>query len=158
MSPAGWPPAGASPVDPLGAEVWAFDPDLSQNAAGAQSVAGLGSAWREGRTRRDAHARQHAVSCSKRPGWKPSCSPAAACRKRPLVPIPTTPAATLGLSYAAIVDPAAPLVAEPGQPVAWMNLDHQWEGCFSDDPSRIRRHAQWLRGLTRSQWRTRVRD
>ena len=67
-------------------------------------------------------------------------------------------AATLGLSYAAIVDPAAPLVAEPGQPVAWMNLDHQWENCFSDDPSRMRRHAQRLAGLARSQWRTRVRD
>jgi 8-oxo-dGTP diphosphatase len=58
---------------------------------------------------------------------------------------------TLGLSYAAIVGPAAPLVAEPGQPVAWMNLDHQWESCFSDDPSRICRHAQWLARLARSQ-------
>jgi 8-oxo-dGTP diphosphatase len=54
--------------------------------------------------------------------------------------------ATLGLSYVAIVDRAAALVAGAGQPVAWMSLDHQWESCFSDDPSRIRRHAQWLAG------------
>ena len=66
--------------------------------------------------------------------------------------------ATLGLSYAAIVDPAAPLVAEPGQPVAWMNLDHSWESYFPDDRSRIRQHAQWLAGLATSERPTRLRD
>jgi len=52
----------------------------------------------------------------------------------------------------------APLVAEPGQPLAWMNIDHQWEGYFPDDPSRIRQHAQWMAGLTPSDWRTAVHD
>jgi 8-oxo-dGTP diphosphatase len=66
--------------------------------------------------------------------------------------------ATLGLSYAAVVDPAAALVAEPGQPVAWTSLDHQWESCFSDDPSRIRGHAQRLASMAPSESRTRVRD
>jgi hypothetical protein len=41
--------------------------------------------------------------------------------------------ATLGLSSAAIVDRAVALVAEPGQPVAWMHLDHRWASCFADD-------------------------
>jgi 8-oxo-dGTP diphosphatase len=59
--------------------------------------------------------------------------------------------ATLGLSYAAIADPAAPLVAEPGQPAAWLNLDHSWESSFPDDLSRIRQHAHWLVGLATSE-------
>jgi 8-oxo-dGTP diphosphatase len=66
--------------------------------------------------------------------------------------------ATLGLSYAAIADPAAPLVAEPGQPVAWVGLDQSWESCFPDDLSRIRQHAQWLAGPATSERPTRLRD
>jgi 8-oxo-dGTP diphosphatase len=52
--------------------------------------------------------------------------------------------ATLGLSYAAIVDTTAELVAESGQPTAWMRLDQDWDSYFSDDPCRIRWHARWL--------------
>jgi 8-oxo-dGTP diphosphatase len=39
----------------------------------------------------------------------------------------------LGLTYAAIADPTAPLVAEPGQPVAWTSLDEPWASSFPDD-------------------------
>lgn len=53
--------------------------------------------------------------------------------------------ATLGLSYASIVDTGTPLAAESGQPAAWMSLDEDWDGYFPEDPSRIRQHAQWLR-------------
>jgi len=38
-----------------------------------------------------------------------------------------------------------------------MNLDHQWEGCFSDTIPYSSARA-WLRGLTDLKWRTRVRD
>ncbi|MFB6959390.1 NUDIX domain-containing protein [Streptomyces sp. NPDC056309] len=51
---------------------------------------------------------------------------------------------TLGLSYAAVIDAATPLVAEAGQPVAWMRLDEGWESYFPDDPSRIRQHVEWM--------------
>ena len=57
---------------------------------------------------------------------------------------------TLGLSYAAVVDAATPLVAESGQPVAWKYLNEGWESCFPDDPSRIRQHAEWMTARRRA--------
>jgi 8-oxo-dGTP diphosphatase len=50
--------------------------------------------------------------------------------------------ATLGLSYAVIVDTSTQLAAESGQPTTWMSLEDDWDSYFSDDPSRIRWHAQ----------------
>lgn len=153
---AGWLDAtGASPVDPLAVEVWVFDAELSQVLLVLHRWRGWvppggkvepGERPREAARRElleetglDAEllARPAAVSVrSYHPDWP----------------------ATLGLAYAAIVDIAAPLVAEPGQPLAWMNLDHQWEGYFPDDRSRIRQHAQWLAGRTPSDWRTAVHN
>jgi 8-oxo-dGTP diphosphatase len=49
----------------------------------------------------------------------------------------------LGLTYAAIADPTAPLVAEPGQPVAWTSLDEPWASSFPDDIERIRSYVAW---------------
>ena len=49
----------------------------------------------------------------------------------------------LGLTYAAIADPAAPLVAEPGQPVAWRSLDEPWASSFPNDIERIRNYVAW---------------
>lgn len=49
----------------------------------------------------------------------------------------------LGLTYAAIADPSAPLVAEPGQPVAWTSLDEQWASSFPGDIERIRSYVAW---------------
>jgi 8-oxo-dGTP diphosphatase len=48
----------------------------------------------------------------------------------------------LGLTYAAIADPAQPHVAEPGQPVEWKPLDQLWSSCFPDDIDRIRTFAE----------------
>jgi hypothetical protein len=48
-------------------------------------------------------------------------------------------------------------MAEPGQPAAWMNLDHSRESYFPDDPSRIRQHPQWLAGHATSERPTRLR-
>jgi 8-oxo-dGTP diphosphatase len=47
----------------------------------------------------------------------------------------------LGLTYAAMADPTAPLVAEPGQPVAWTSLDEPWASSFPDDIDRIRSYG-----------------
>jgi 8-oxo-dGTP diphosphatase len=51
---------------------------------------------------------------------------------------------TAALSYAAIVPASTPLVAEPGQPVAWTRLDGDWESYFPEDPSRIRQYVASL--------------
>lgn len=50
---------------------------------------------------------------------------------------------TLGLSYVAIVDRATPVVAEPGQPVAWKALAQAWESSFPDDRDRIGAYVAW---------------
>lgn len=55
---------------------------------------------------------------------------------------PDWPAA-LGLTYAAIADPSAPLTAEPGQPVAWTALAEPWTSSFPDDRERIRAYVAW---------------
>jgi 8-oxo-dGTP diphosphatase len=145
--------AGASPVDPLAAEVWVFDPDLAQVLLVLHPWRGWvppGGKVEAGETPREAARRE----LFEETGLDAAllARPAAVTVRR----YHPDHAVTLGLSYAAIADPAALLVAEPGQPVAWMNLDYQWESCFSDDPPRIRRHAQWLHGLARSQWHARV--
>jgi 8-oxo-dGTP diphosphatase len=57
---------------------------------------------------------------------------------------------TLSLSYAAIADPAQPLIAEDGQPALWMRLDEDWGGYFPQDAARIR---QYVQGLTRESLR-----
>jgi 8-oxo-dGTP diphosphatase len=49
----------------------------------------------------------------------------------------------LGLTYAAIADPTAPLVAEPGQPAAWASFDEPWARSFPDDIERIRSYVAW---------------
>ncbi|MEU8056003.1 NUDIX hydrolase [Microbispora bryophytorum] len=52
--------------------------------------------------------------------------------------------ATLGLSYAAVVDGSLPLTEEDRQPAAWIPLDHDWEGAFPEDRPRIRAYAGQL--------------
>ena len=153
---AGWlAAAGASPADPLAVEVWVFDADLTQVLLVLHRWRGWvppGGKVEPGETPRQAARRE----LLEETGLEAEllARPAAASVRSYHADWP----ATLGLSYAAIVDSAAPLVAEPGQPVAWMSLGNHWESYFPDDPSRIRRHAQWLAGLARSRWPPRVGD
>src|SRR5216683_1564430 len=132
-------------MEPIAAEVWAFDEDF-------QHVLLVKHRWRgwvppggkveAGETPRAAACRElteetgitaglldapAAVSVrSYRPDWAP----------------------TLGLSYAAVVDSSVPLGGESHQPAAWIPLDHDWEGAFPEDRLRIR---EYVRRLARAQ-------
>ncbi|MBB5867443.1 8-oxo-dGTP diphosphatase [Allocatelliglobosispora scoriae] len=152
----GWLAAvGASPADPLGAEVWVFDTSLSQVLLVLNPWRGWvppGGKVEPGEAPREAARREPLEETGVDAELLARPAAASVRSYRPGMP------ATLGLSYAAIVDIATALVAEPGQPAAWKNLDHPWEGSFPDDPSRIRQHGRWLAGLARSEWRTAVHD
>lgn len=52
---------------------------------------------------------------------------------------------TLGLSYAAVVDPRVTLRPEPGQAAAWTPLDREWVSAFPEDVDRMRDYVAWLR-------------
>jgi 8-oxo-dGTP diphosphatase len=56
-------------------------------------------------------------------------------------------APTLGLSYGAVIDSSPPLIGESHQPVAWVPLDQDWEGAFPEDRPRIRAYARRLNRL-----------
>ncbi|MGI5292644.1 NUDIX domain-containing protein [Nonomuraea polychroma] len=51
---------------------------------------------------------------------------------------------TLGLSYGAVIDCTLPVAGESSQPAAWVPLSHDWEGVFPQDRQRIRRYAERL--------------
>jgi len=132
---------GATLDQPLAVEVWVFAPDL-------QRVVLVDHRWRgwvppggkvepdetprEGATRELLEETGLRVELSGRPA-------AAAIRSyHPAWP------ATLGLSYAAIVDPSERLRGEAGQAVCWMPLSETWVSVFPDDINRMRAYARWL--------------
>ncbi len=130
------------PMDPIAADVWAFDETFERVLLVKHRWRGWvppGGRVEPGETPRDAACRElleetgiiaevldvpAAVTIrSYRSDWAP----------------------TLGLSYAAIVDDSLPLTAESHQPAAWIPLDHQWVSAFPQDRPRIRAYAPWLR-------------
>jgi 8-oxo-dGTP diphosphatase len=128
-------------MDPIAAEVWVFDEAF-------EHIVLVNHRWR---------------------GWVPPGGTVesgetpheAACRELLeetgiVTDLPAVPAAvavrsyradwlpTLGLSYAAVVDGSLPLTGETHQSVAWIPLEHDWEGAFPEDRPRIREHARQL--------------
>ena len=133
--------AAKGPMDPIAAEVWAFDETCTRVLLVRHRWRGWvppGGKVEPGETPRRAAERElfeethiatdlleipAAVTVrAYRSDWKP----------------------TLGLSYAAVVDSALPLRGEGHQPPAWIPLEHDWEGVFPEDRPRIRSYAQRL--------------
>lgn len=130
--------ADGAAIGPLAAEVWVFDTELTHvllvnhRWRGWVSPGGrveAGETPREGASRElfeetgirvELLAAPAAVTVrSYRPGWS----------------------ATMGVSFAVIVDQATPLTPEHGQPAAWLPLGEQWQGYFPEDRLRMRQYA-----------------
>lgn len=129
-------------VEPLGAEVWVLDPALERIVLVRHPVRGLvppGGKVEPGECPRDGAARELAEETGLRPRLLERPAAVAVRSFHSGLPV------TLSLSYAAIGDPGAPLIAEAGQPVTWMRLDQGWDGCFPDDVLRIREYVKLLR-------------
>jgi 8-oxo-dGTP diphosphatase len=132
----------AGAVEPLGAEVWVLDPTLEQIVLVRHPWRGLvppGGKVEPGECPRDGAARELAEEAGLRPRLLDRPAAAAVRSFGPGLPV------GLSLSYAAIGDPEQPLIAEDGQPAAWMRLDQGWDSCFPDDVLRIRRYVKLLR-------------
>jgi 8-oxo-dGTP diphosphatase len=131
----------AAPLQPLGAEVWVFDPGL-------EHVVLVKHRWRawvppggeveRGETPREGAARELLEETGLRVDLLDIPAAAAVRSFHPDLP------ATLSLSYAAIAPGPEPLVAEDGQPAAWTRLDRDWASYFPDDRDRIREYVKVL--------------
>ena len=127
---------------PLGAEVWVLDPALEQIVLVGHPWRGLvppGGKVEPGECPRDGATRELAEETGLRPSLSERPAAAAVRSFGPGLPV------ALSLSYAAIGDPERPLIAEDGQPAAWMRLDQGWGSCFPDDVLRIRQYVKLLR-------------
>lgn len=130
------------PVEPLGAEVWVLDATLEQIVLVRHPQRGLvppGGKVEPGECPRDGAARELAEETGLRPRVLERPAAVAVRSFAPNLP------KTLSLSYAAIGDLEQPLIAEDGQPAAWMRLDQGWDSCFPDDVLRIRQYVKFLR-------------
>lgn len=134
-------------VEPFGAEVWVLDTALERIVLVSHPWRGLvppGGKVEPGECPRDGAARELAEETGLRPRLFERPAAVAVRSFGPGLPV------AMSLSYAAIGDPAQPLVAEDGQPAAWMRLDQGWDSCFPDDVLRIRHYVKHLRSGSRA--------
>ncbi|MFD7630335.1 NUDIX domain-containing protein [Streptomyces sp. NPDC059851] len=138
--------AGPETAGPLAAEVWVFDETMSRILLVGHRWRGLvppGGRVEPGETPREAARRELLEETGLRMELFREPALATVRSYRPGA------AVTFGLSYAAVVDAEVPLDAEDGQPVTWRSLEEDWDGCFSGDRERMRRHAARIASRSR---------
>ncbi|MFE1312442.1 NUDIX domain-containing protein [Streptomyces sp. NPDC058755] len=136
---------GQGPSEPLAAEVWVFDADLARVLLVHHRWRGWvppGGRVEPGETPREGARRELFEETGVKAELLPEPAVATVRSYGPGW------AATLGLSFVAVVGGATPLVAESGQPAAWKSLNEDWASYFPEDASRIRQHARWLREVS----------
>ncbi|WP_239167097.1 NUDIX domain-containing protein [Catellatospora coxensis] len=124
------------PMEPLGAEVWVFDPARTR-------VVLVRHPWRAwvppggrvepGETPREGAARELFEETGVRAELLDRPAAVAVRSFHPSLPV------TLSFSYVAVAAASTPLVGEDGQQAAWKQLDHGWESSFPEDHARMRR-------------------
>jgi 8-oxo-dGTP diphosphatase len=128
-------------LDPLAADAWVFDRDLSQVLLIQHPWRGWvppGGKVEPGETPRAAAGRELFEETGVRAELLEL--PAAVrirSYRRDWAP-------TLNLTYVAVVDREVPLRPEPDQPAAWHALDLPWDGWFADDRAEIAAYAARL--------------
>lgn len=129
------------PMDPIAAEVWAFEETFQYVLLVKHRWRGWvppGGTVEPGETPREAAVREFREETGLRADLLELPAAVAVRSYR------SDWAPTLGLSYVAVVDRAAPVVGEPHQPATWRPLAHDWSGFFPEDRPRIRNYARQL--------------
>jgi 8-oxo-dGTP diphosphatase len=138
--------ARSGPMEPIAAEVWAFDTAFQRVLLVQHRWRGWvppGGKVEPGETPRSAAARE--LSEETGVAAELLASPAAVSVRA----YRADWAPTLSLSYGAVVDSSVPLQAESHQPAAWFLLAQDWAGFFPEDRPRIRRYAGHLARVRR---------
>lgn len=128
---------------PMGAEVWAFDRDLTHVLLVRHRWRGWvapGGQVDPGETPREAARRELFEETGVQAELLATPAAATVRSYHPGRP------ATASISYLAVTDRCTQLKPEHGQPAVWHRLDEPWQGWFAEDRLRMRRCVWWLSG------------
>ena len=134
------------PMEPVAAEVWAFDESFTRVLLVRHRWRGWvppGGRVESGETPREAARREFGEET----GLDGHLLETPAAVTVRTYREDWTP--TLGLSYAAVLDGSLTPAGESRQPAAWTPLSSDWEGAFPEDRPRIRAFAGHLKAVWR---------